>query len=231
MKLYAIIRGYYGERILNNIRRRTKKWIIDHFKLNIPIPKIIDDPKGFVDKNLSLRRVDADLLLYMPETTEAFSLLPEIMYKLDVSKAIAPIDDYHWLPRGFERQLSEELREYGFKVVFPRPFCSLSKSADPIINNFAKKFGSPRFKVEVDNNRLVKIKVIRGTPCSSAYFVSKKLLNVDVKSAPMLAGLYTQVYPCLATHSVDPVIGEEMIHLSAELMKKAIQNAINKALK
>lgn len=231
IRIYAIIRGYYGERILNNIRKRARSWVVDYNIINVTIPKVIDDPKDFVNRYMDLKRVDADLLLYMPENTEAFSLLPEIMYRLDIPRAIAPVDDYYWLPRGFERQISEELNEYGFKAVFPRPFCSLSKSTDPIINEFAKKFGSPKFKVQIDDNRLTKIKVIRGTPCSSAYFVSRKLLNTDIKSAPTLAGLYTQVYPCLATHSIDPVIGEEMIHLSAELMKRALQIAINKALK
>ncbi|PCN50844.1 hypothetical protein B6U99_02245 [Candidatus Geothermarchaeota archaeon ex4572_27] len=226
MRIVAVTRGYYGERIVENIRRRSG-WRVVSLRLDVPVPKLIDDPREFLDEQgVELPRVDADLLLYMPESASLFTLLPEVMLRLGVERAIAPVDDYLWLPRGLERQLSQELREAGLKAVFPRPFCSLGASDDPVIGRFAERFGSPRFEVRVEAGRVAEVRVLRGTPCGSAYFVAEKLVGVEVERAPMLAGLYTQIYPCLATHAVDPLIGEEMIHLSAEMMKAAISRAL-----
>ncbi len=230
MRILAIIRGYYGERIVSNISKRAKDWDISYHKINITFPSVIDDPEEYIDKFFDLEISDVDLLLYMPENQSAYTLLPEFMRKFNLKRAIAPVDDYNWLPRGLEKQILEEAKTYGLKIIFPRPFCSLTKVGDKVIDSFTRKFGSPRFSIKIKDGVVKSVRVLRNTPCGSAYFVSRKILGLGVKEAPSYAGLYTQTYPCLATHTIDPLLKEEMIHLSASIMKEAVNLAIKKSL-
>ena len=87
-----------------------------------------------------------------------------------------------------------------------------------------------KFKITIENDVIKEVKVLRSTPCGSSNFIARKLIGLNIRDAPSLAGLYTQVYPCLATHSRDPLLKEEMIHLSGELMKKAVEIAVKNAL-
>lgn len=230
MRILAIFKGYYGERIINNIKSIVRNWQIYIYKLNVKFPKIIEDPELFIIKNIEIPNKNVDLLLYMPEEAPAFTILPTLIKMCDIKNVIAPIDDYNWLPRGIEKQILDEIENFGCNVIFPRPFCSLSKCNNDIINMFASKFGLPRFRVKIKNNRILSISIIRNTPCGSSKYVSTKIVGLDINTAPQYAGLYTQLYPCLASHVKDPYLGKDMIHLSASIMSKAVESAIKDAI-
>ena len=61
--------------------------------------------------------------------------------------------------------------------------------------------------------------------------MARRLVGARADEAPRLAGLYVQIYPCLASHVEDPVLGEDMIHISGTLAKAAVEKALTKALK
>ena len=165
-------------------------------------------------------------MVFLGEGANASQLVPIIARKIEPKAIIVPVDAYEWLPRGLERQIAEELRSSGFPAVFPRPFCSLGKTGNPHIDEFSVFFGIPKLSVKVEENKIERVEVLRDAPCGSTHYAAKKILGLSVDEAPSVAGLYVQAYPCLASHVRDPIVGEDMIHVSATIMKKAVEKAL-----
>jgi len=228
MRVLAVVQGWYGERIVKHVASLARDWDICSARLRKGLPPIPEEDEAEALVEELVRNVPPrtyDLLLFLAEEAGAFLLLPELLSRLDVKALIGPVDDYRVLPRGLERQLSEELEEAGVSFVFPRPFCSLSGGEGPI-GIFSKRFGSPRLEVELDGDVIRAVRLLRGSPCGSTHYMARKLVGVPVEKAPSLAGLYVQTYPCLASHVEDPVIGEDFIHVSASLAKSAVERAL-----
>jgi len=92
---------------------------------------------------------------------------------------------------------------------------------------FFEKFGIPEFEVDVDDDyRLKYVRVRRSAPCGATYFVAERLKGVTIEEAPAKAGLYTQLYPCLASRGV-----RGGIHKAGNIHKLAMKRAISRALR
>lgn len=232
MQVVAFYQGWYGERIIKHVREQAPEWQIWDVKIRKGLPKILDEEievlVGKILEGLPSEVAGADLALFLLEEASATLLIPELARKLDVRGLICPVDDYRVLPRGLELQLSEELEEMGLPFSFPRPFCSLSSGPGPI-HAFSRRFGRPTVAIELEGGRVKRVKVIRGAPCGSTYYMARRLVGARAEEAPSLAGLYVQIYPCLASHVEDPLLGEDMIHLSAMLARAAVEKAIRDA--
>ena len=232
LRILALIHGWYGKRIVKNIEKRAPDWSVKAAKLPSGLPPILDDTEEYVEG--VLKQVDGeavDLLLFLSEEASTAQLLPDLAEALGAEAVIAPADDYGWLPRGLERQLAEELRSLGVYAVFPRPFCSLSGGEHPAVREFCRRFGAPKLKIRLSGGVVEEVEVVRGAPCGSTHYMAEKLKGVKAEEAPHLAGLYTQLYPCLATHTHDPAIKSSCgtIHISGELAMKAVEKALKEA--
>jgi len=92
---------------------------------------------------------------------------------------------------------------------------------------FFEKFGIPEFEVRVDEDyRLEEIRVVRSAPCGATYYVAERLKGETIEEAPTKAGLYTQLYPCLASRGV-----RGGIHKAGNIHKLAMERAIRRALR
>lgn len=90
---------------------------------------------------------------------------------------------------------------------------------------FFERFGIPEFEVEIEDGRLKNVKVLRSAPCGATFFVAERLKGVEVNRAPILAGYYAQIYPCLSTRGRGGGI-----HKAGKVHELAIMRAIRKAL-
>ncbi len=229
MELLAITQGWYGERIVRHVASMAGDWHVEALTLRKGIPPVPEEEearqvvRGLLSSGQAPR--GPDLLLLLAEEPGAVVLLPELAQALEAEALICPGDDYRVLPRGLERQLADELEELGILFAFPRPFCSLSGGPGPI-GLFAQRFGMPEVELELDGDVIRAVRVLRGAPCGSTHYMARKLVGVKVQKAPSLAGLSVQTYPCLASHVEDPLIGEDMIHVSASLAKAAVERAL-----
>ena len=189
MRIYVIYSGPLGEQIINNIAMKEygnqianvfelkPETIEEEHPLETDIwSKIWENPEEYVPK--SLPTVECDLLLVLGIHSKLGDLIPPIAEKLKVKAVLYPIDDRATAPEA-KKTIEEDLKEKGIHVEFPEPFCVLEKSENKLINEFAKKFGRPKFEIKLDEEKKVlkEIKVIRDTPCGSASCVSKKLVN------------------------------------------------------
>jgi hypothetical protein len=225
MRLIVFTQGGYGERILENLRRRAPQdWVIDNSVIPGNLPAIIEEPEGIVE-GMGLGG-SWDLVLFMGESPSAFTLLSSILEKLKVGAVIAPVDDYDWLPRGLERQIGGEIDEMGAVIVFPRTFCALTPVGVPSIDAFAELFGAPSLKVEVINREVSCVDVLRGAPCGSTHYMAEKLPGTKIGDAKPRAGTLVQIYPCLASRRVDRFFGDAPIHVAGKLAEKALEKAL-----
>jgi hypothetical protein len=234
LRLFVLLQGHYGQRILENIRRfGPKAWTVEDWRAPSALPPVVDDPAEFLPQDLPT----ADLVLSLGESGSAAQLLPGVVERTDAKAAIAPVDNVDWLPEGLVRQLRTQLADMGVNAAFPKPFCSLTEQSysvhhekvtfeDPWISEFARCFGRPVFRIACTSQQITKVKVERDTACGCARDVAHQLVGVNVQEAIIQAGLFHHHYPCLATMRVDPNLGEPLIQVAGDFTRQAVEAEI-----
>ncbi len=228
MRLLIFTQGPYGQRILENIGRHTPSgWTIRHTPLPGPLPQIIENPDEVVE-GLGLAG-EWDLIVFLGESPQAFSLLPAILERVHAGAVIAPADDYSWLPLGLERQIRTELEDLGVRVVFPRTFCTLAPIGVPPVDKFAQRFGSPKLEMKTEDGVVKEVRVLRGAPCGSTWYLAERLPGTRVEDAADRAGLLVQTYPCLASRRVDRFFSDAPIHIAGRVAQRAVEDALKES--
>lgn len=238
LRLFFLLQGHYGQRILENIRRfAPEAWAVEAWRAPSALPPVVDDPLSFLPTRLPI----ADLVLSLGESASVAQLLPSIVERVGARAVIAPVDNVAWLPDGLVRQLRGWLTEMGVAAVFPKPFCSLTERnynvrqqevafEDPWVGEFARHFGRPAFWIECGGRQIVKVEVKRDSACGCARNVARQLVGVDVREAVVQSGLFHHHYPCLATMRVDPSLGEPLIQAAGNFMRQAVEVEIARYL-
>jgi len=234
LRLFVLFQGHYGQRILDNLRRfAPDTWTVNAWRAPVDLPLVVDDPSSFLPPHFPI----ADLLLSLGESGGAAQLLPSIVERTGVRAVIAPVDNVAWLPEGLVHQLEAQLADVGVTAVFPKPFCSLTTGScnvrheavsfdDPWIEDFARHFGRPVFRIGCDDQAITGVEVERDTACGCARSVGRQLIGVNVEEAVVQAGLFHHHYPCLATMRVDPGLGEPLIQVAGDFVRHAVQTEI-----
>ena len=231
MRILIAIQGYYGERMVENIRRYAPPdWEVNHVTLPTGLPAIVDDADEFLPHGLPA----ADLLISLGEESGAAQMIPDMVRRSGAKAVIAPADNRAWLPAGLARQIKQKLESMGVDMVYPVPFCTLAEndSRDPYIREFARHFGRPEVEVEFyedDRHRVGKVTVKREAPCGSTRFVAERLAGAWFREAPEQAGLLHHQFPCLATMVVDREFEDTLMHRAGNMLKQTVQQSIKDA--
>ncbi|HML05368.1 MAG TPA: DUF166 family protein, partial [Methanobacterium sp.] len=125
---------------------------------------------------------------------------------------------------GLQKEIESLLEDV--KIVFPKPFCTLKPIGDKYIDEFTETFGQPELEIETRDNLIKNVEVKRGAPCGSSWFVADMLSNVPVEEAEFEAGKRYHNYPCLASMSVDPLIGDTLMHIAGYKIKEAVKKEL-----
>ena len=185
MRVLVAIQGYYGQSIVDNVRRHCPPdWEVHSHTFPTGLPAIVDDPGAFLPGDLPA----ADLLISLGEHPGVAQLIPDMVKMTGATAVIAPADSRAWLPFGLARQIQRKLESMGVDMVYPVPFCSLTEkdSQNPYIREFARYFGRPEVDMEFyrdDRHRIGKVDVIREAPCGSTRFVADGLVGVWFRDA------------------------------------------------
>lgn len=109
----------------------------------------------------------------------------------------------------------------GVASAFPKPFCSLEKTGNHYIDAFAEHFGRPKLEVEVEGDAIREVRVKRGSPCGSTWFIAEKLVGVENSQQRVRDEIAKahHVYPCLASMIMDPELGDTVLHKSQYLIR------------
>ncbi len=235
MRILALHQGHYGERIVGHIKISAPEgWIIEVFSPPQALPIVIDEPEEFLPSDMP----QADLLLAMSESPETAQLVPAIARLSEARAVIMPVDNSAWLPPGLQNELRREIAGMGATAVFPRTFCTLTENTtgygnavehydSETIASFARHFGRPRLKIEVDAQgiRITGVKVERSAPCGSTYYVAEKLTGLLVEEAVPQAGLHAHHYPCLASMQMEST-GDTLMHISGYVVNDEVEREL-----
>jgi hypothetical protein len=231
MCILIAIQGYYGERIVENIRHNCPaNWTVNHFSFPTGLPAIIDD----ADEHLPPELPAADLLISLGEHPAVAQMIPDMVRRSGARAVIAPADNRAWLPFGLARQVQKKLESMGVDMVYPVPFCTLTEndSQNPYIKEFARHFGKPEMDIEFhkdDRHRVAKVTVKREAPCGSTRFVAEHLVGVWFREAPEQAGLLHHQFPCMATMVMDREFEDTLMHRAGNMLKQTVQQSIKDA--
>ena len=233
MRVGALIvrEDLYGRRIVENIcQRGFAYWIHWIHEFESPPPAdLLDNPEEHLPKNPP----KCDLILSLGLPSNLQYTLPILAKKMEAKAVIAPIDDSSWIPPGLKRQIERGLTEIGVASVFPKPFCSLEKTGNKYIDMFAEHFGRPELNVRVVGGTIKEVNVKRGCPCGSTWFIAEKLIGLKVSQQRIRDEIAKahHVYPCLASMTMDPELGDTVLHKSQYLTREAVEEAIKAASK
>ncbi len=239
MRIVAAVHGNYGIRMVDNIRSHSlSDWTVEVFTLPRSLPQIVDDPEEFLPGELP----QAELLLYLGESSAAAQLLPAIARLSGARAVIAPIDNTAWLPPGLKNQLQRELAAMGVDSVFPKPFCTLTEDSygyrgsaehyeSELISTFARHFGKPEIKITVNpkTKKIESAEVMRDATCGSARFVAQGLVGISVEEAEFEAGMLHHHYPCLASmtkEQIDDRLEDTLMHVAGYIIKDDIGSQV-----
>ena len=235
MRILALHQGHYGERIVGHIKESAPEgWVIEVISPPRALPIVIDEPEEFLPSDIP----QADLLLAMSESPETAQLVPAIARLSGVKAVIMPVDNSAWLPLGLQNELRREIAGMGVTAVFPRTFCTLTENTvgygndvenydNQSIASFARYFGRPSLKIEVDaqGTRITGVKVERSAPCGSTHYVAEKLMGLLVEEAVPQAGLHAHHYPCLASMQMEPT-GDTLMHISGYVVNDEVEREL-----
>ncbi|OGP75925.1 MAG: hypothetical protein A2Z13_00135 [Deltaproteobacteria bacterium RBG_16_64_85] len=223
MKILFSVQGRYGERVAENVRANgPKEWEVAVLRLPAHLPLVIDDPDEFLPSPLP----PSDLLVSLHESPGAAELIPDIAKGCGAGAVLAAVDDRTACPTGLENQIRKRLAAMGIAHAFPRPLCGFDGGPDRRLDEFAAKFGRPKFRVERDGDRVTSVEVLRDAPCGSAKFVASILSGVRITEAPDTGALRHHHHPCLASMEIDPGLQDTIMHLSGYIVRAAIKSAL-----
>lgn len=225
MNILAVIQGYYGERIVENIKSYAPDdWKVITWNAPSTLPPVIDQPEEFLPENLP----SADLLLSLGESPAVAELIPDLARLSGARSVIAPCDNPDWLPPGLGNQIKNILHKMEIDYTSPRPFCSLNERSDQnkYIQLFARLFGKPEVNVHRNQGQVEKIEILREAPCGCTRFIARELAGVKLEKAEEKAALSHHYYPCLASGKMGGGFEDSLLHQSANMTKAIIRKAL-----
>lgn len=211
----VITRGKYGHRLIETVREHSDLSIVT---ADLPefVPVFIEEPDEFLESlNFDRRVFSAEIII-------TYSLHPDLTSAIAKLAAEAGVRSLI-VPGGPSRASIPELKKIsevsGMDIEVDEICCSLEPN--DFNRPFAELFGSPILKVKTQDGKIADVKVIKGAPCGSTWYMAKEIVGMEVKDAPPKSGLLIQHYPCRATRGE---LGG--IHESGELHKQAFIKAL-----
>jgi len=211
----VITRGKYGHRLIETVREHSDFSIVT---ADLPefVPVFIEEPDEY------LEALNFDKHVFSAEIIITYSLHPDLTSAIAKLAAEAGVRSLI-VPGRPSRASIPELKKIsevsGMDIEVDEICCSLEPN--DFNRPFAELFGSPILKVKTKDGKIADVKVIKGAPCGSTWYMAKEIVGTEVKDAPPKAGLLIQHYPCRATRGE---IGG--IHESGELHKQAFIKAL-----
>ena len=239
MNILAILSGEFGHRNVRNIQANAPNgWSIEVWQAPPALPQMIDFPEDHIPDSFP----DSDLILSFAEISGVAELLPEIAKMSGAKAVVVAVNNETWLPLGLGRQLRGWLEDMGVVLAMPRPLCSLTetdygvtrydriKFESPEIAEFARYFGKPNLKIEVDEDTstIKSAEVIRDAVCGNTRHVAQQIIGLTTAEVLDKANLLHKHFPCLTTMTkLDDFDHETLMHESGHQLTENIKSQLS----
>ncbi|MEW5953141.1 MAG: DUF166 family protein [Bacillota bacterium] len=226
MRILLVIQTDNGMRFVEAIKTYgPSDWVVEHYAFPAKLSLGVDDEW---DDILPSDLPQYDLLLMLQEEPVVVEMAPDLAKMTGAKAIIAPIENKAHLPTGLARQVAKKLAKKGIEMLHPLVFCSLTEndSENPYIKEFAKYFGRPEVEITREKDKVGGVKVLRDSPCGNTRYVAQHLVGVPVKNAVEESGLMHHAHPCTTTMTMDPEIGDTLMHRAGLITKQAVEEAL-----
>lgn len=177
------------------------KFAVKNMTIGVSLPAVIDDASEFLPGN-----IEADLVL-------------DYLKHPDLSYDLAEICKNRQIPEIATRKKINNNWTYS-----PPICCALSRHDN--LGEYGRLFGAPEFEVEIVNDIVSHISILRGAPCGATWEVADKILGMSTDRALQRIGLETQFFCTADPADWDPLYGTSPVHLAAEFHTRALINAL-----
>jgi thymidylate synthase len=175
---------------------------------------------------------------------QIFDIAPDLPEVLDDTSAWLPkvihadlVLDYlkhHDLSEDLSRlceKLGIPLVASGKKIctgnaICPPTCCTLAAYKE--LGEYGRLFGAPKIKVELDHDRIVTIRVLRGAPCGATWLAAKKVAGLPLAEAMTRFGLEVQFFCSANPAGWDPLYGKSPVHVAADIHTAALKTCLKK---
>ncbi len=211
----VITRGKYGHRLIDTVKEHSDFSVVTS---DLPelVPLFIEDPDQY------LEALNFDKRVFSAEIVITYSLHPDLTSAIAKFASRAGVRSLI-VPGGPSRASIPELNQIseasGMDIEVHEICCTLEPNE--FNRPFTDIFGSPSLEVKTKDEKIVDVKVLKGAPCGSTWYMAKEIIGVPLKDAPPKAGLLIQHYPCRAARG-----DFGGIHESGELHKQAFIKAL-----
>lgn len=226
LRILLVIQTDNGMRFVEAIKTYgPSDWVVEHYAFPAKLSLGVDDEW---DDILPSDLPQYDLLLMLQEEPVVVEMAPDLAKMTGAKAIIAPIENKAHLPTGLARQVAKKLAKKGIEMLHPLVFCSLTEndSENPYIKEFAKYFGRPEVEITREKDKVGGVKVLRDSPCGNTRYVAQHLVGVPVKNAVEESGLMHHAHPCTTTMTMDPEIGDTLMHRAGLITKQAVEEAL-----
>lgn len=177
---------------------------IETVSLDTDLPEILDDTSNYLPKSIS-----ADLVLNFLTHLDLSHDLITLCAELQV-----PI-----ISSGKKRS-----HPWGHT---PPTCCGLPPNKE--LGYYGQHFGSPEFKVTLDENIISHIEILRGASCGATLEAARKVTGLKADVAKHRIGLETQFFCHADPANWDPINGKSPLHFAGKIHSKALGKAIDEA--
>ncbi|NHI92374.1 MAG: thymidylate synthase [Candidatus Lokiarchaeota archaeon] len=194
------------------------------------LPDMIEEPEEFFPIDIP----KVDILVVIGIHQDLLSEIAEFMKKYEILALIAPVENGDWVPLGLQKQIEKNLDEYGMEYAFPRPFCALDYTKFDKINEFIDyfKIGKPIIELKTIDDKIVKGRVIRASPCGCAWYMVRQLVFRAEEEGTLEEKISKahHAYPCNASMKHDPVLKDQTLHIGGYIHRYCAYRALGKEL-
>lgn len=204
-KILVFQRNRMGEGKVAAVRELRPDLALRVVDVEGPFPPLVDEPRGHFPDDLEALLAEADLVLdhlYQADLTG---------YLLDRCEAagVPAIASGRKLPRAHT----------------PVTCCTLGKIAE--LGEYAASFGAPEFEVDLEEDRICAVRVLRGAPCAATWKAAEAVVGLGVGEAAARMGLETQFH-CYAKANPN-VFLTNPLHVAGEVHAAALAKALRAA--
>ena len=200
------------------------------YQFQSDLPDMIEEPEEYFPKDIP----KIDVLIAIGIHQDLLSGIPEIMKKFKIPALIVPVENFDWAPLGLQKQLERDLDEAGLEYAFPRPFCALNYTKFDMINKFIDyfKIGKPIIELKTIDDKIVKGKVIRSSPCGCAWYMVRQLVFRAEEEGTLEEKISKahHSYPCNASMKHDPVLEDQTLHIGGYIHRYCVYRALGREL-
>lgn len=254
VSLMFVYSGDFGERVIRNIindpsfckvcgllcdfcKYGVYTYVQDvHAAIELPspakLPSFIENPEEYIPEKIPV----VDVCIATGIHQDILLALPPRLEHEGIRGLIVPIEDFREVPPGLQKQLEHECADLSIECAFPKPFCSLDPStATPLISKFVQelKVGKPSLRITTEKQNggevIRGVAVERSAPCGSTWYVARKLIGSEVQRDRIrdVVSKAHHSFPCTATMSTDPEIGEPILHKAGYTIREAVESQLN----